>query len=71
MLKRQQFKDSKNDKTKPKVSKCQHMHVNDNKKEQSLDKYEGVDERNNMGYISLLFVANFFSPKRSSTAQQI
>lgn len=45
VLKRQQSENSKNDAIKSKVLKCQYMDANDNKKGQSLDKYEFESNR--------------------------
>ena len=57
MLKRQQFKDSKSDEIEPRGSKRQRLDLRNNEEEEGLDKFEGVNERKNIGYVPLLFVA--------------
>ncbi len=37
-------------------SKCQWLDTRDDKKKESLDKFEGKGEKENIGYISLFFV---------------
>ncbi len=55
LLKRQQFEDSGSDETEPRGSKCQRLDVHDNEKGEGLDEFEG--EREDIGYVPLLFVA--------------
>lgn len=45
MLKRQQFKDSKNNAINSKVSKRPYVDKNDNEKEQNSNKYQNKDDR--------------------------
>lgn len=70
VFKCQWFKYSKSEKTKPKVSKRQHICENGNKKGQSLDKYKYESEKNIKDIFSFLFFFLFLF-KRSQTAWQI
>lgn len=58
ILKCQQFKDNKSDKTEFKISKRQYIDVYDNKEGQRLDEYENKSEDKSNKYISffLLFL---------------
>lgn len=54
MFKCQQFKDSESDKTVTKVENHQHLDECNNKKWQSMDKYEAEPKLNTDRYILLL-----------------
>ncbi len=56
VLKCQQFEDSKSEESEPEVSKRQRMGVYDHEEGQSLDKYEGELEGEDIGYVLLSFV---------------
>ncbi len=66
VLKRQRFKDSESEERKPRVSKCQRLGVHDDEEGQSLDKYEGEDEGEDVGYVLLSFVAPPPPPQKES-----
>ena len=57
VLKRQQFKDSRNDKIELKGSKYQQLDLHDNKEEESLNEFENEGEIESIGYVLLPFVA--------------
>ncbi len=63
VLKRQRFEDSKSEETEPKVPKHQRMGMHNDKERLSLDKYK--DERKNVKYVPLPFVAP--SPPRKES----
>lgn len=69
MFKRQQFKDNKKNRIKPKGSKCQQFNKNNNEKGHGLEKNKSEVENDNILFFSLLFF--FFLPKKSQTACQI
>ena len=64
MLKRQHFKDSRSDKTKPRGAKCQRLDERDNEEKNGLDEYEG--EIKGTKYVALLFIPLFFPQKVSN-----
>ena len=66
MFKHQQFKDSESEEKKPKVSKHQCMSVDNNKKGQSLDEYEGEDKEEDVGYVLLPYIAPPLPQKESN-----
>ena len=57
-LKRQQFEDSRSDKTESRGSKRQRLDTYDNEEEENLDKFEGEGKGENTGYIPFPFIAN-------------
>ncbi len=57
MLKCQRFKDSGSDKTELRGSKCQQLDLHDNEEEEGLDKFKDEGEGENIGYVSLPFIA--------------
>ncbi len=65
MLRCQVFEDSKREKTEPKVSKCQHVSIHDNEKEQCLHEYEDKGEGEDIGYVLFPFVI-FPPPQKNS-----
>ena len=65
VLKRQQFKNSESEKKELRISKRQLVHMTDNEKGQSLDKYEDEDEGEDVRYVSLPFVT-LASPRKES-----
>lgn len=69
VLKRQQFEDSKSKEIELRISKYQYMGMYNNKKGQSLDKYEGESEEKNVRYILLLFIT--FAPLRKELNRPI
>lgn len=54
MLKYQQLKDSKNNKTESRISKCKYVDIYDNKEKPGLDRYEGKIKHKNIKYILFL-----------------
>ena len=69
MLKRKQFEDSKNDKTELRGSKYQQLYIHDNEEEESLNKFESKNKREDIGYILLLFIS--FAQKKSNPLTDI
>ena len=63
MLKHQQFKNTKSDKTEPKGSKRWQLDLRDNKERKSLNKFKDKGDRKNIGYILFLFI---ISPQKKS-----
>ncbi len=57
MLKHQWFEDSGSDKWESKGSKRQRLDLCDDGEGESLDEFEGESEREDIGYVPLLFVA--------------
>ncbi len=57
MLKCQRFEDGESEKRKPRASKRQRLGVHDDEEGQSLDKYKGEGEGEDVGYVPLPFVA--------------
>lgn len=66
ILKCQQFESSRSNKIEPKGWKYQCLDIRDNEEEQGLDKYKGKNERKDIEYISLLFIALFLLLQKES-----
>ena len=71
VLNRQQFKDSESEETEPRVLKRQRVGVHDNEKKQNLDEYEDEDERKDIGYVPLPFIAPLPPQKESNRPTDI
>ena len=56
MLKRQRFKDSGSEETKPRDSKHQRLYMHSNKEGEILNKFEGEEEGEAIEYVPFLFV---------------
>ena len=56
ILKRQQFKDSKSEKTEPRGSKCRWLYARGNEEGESLDEFESEGEGEVIEYIPFPFV---------------
>lgn len=67
VLKHQQFKSNKNNKTELRILKCQGIDIYNNKKKQDLNKYKSEDEVKNIKYILFLFITYLLPSKKKST----
>ncbi len=57
VLQRHRFEDSGSDVTEPRGSKRQRLDGRDNEEGEDLDEFESEDEREDIGYVLLPFVA--------------